>query len=457
MPLRLTTQERVKSSIQKKCERDEPKRCENLMTSESIWRLMNQKCDRQQAIKSGQRQHGLKHERTQTVQQYDVDCVLRKWTHANRDLTFAATPLEIRATDFELGSELQAPASKRVDDHCCVWFFFGGVLSWESAQGDLRGTTKGPSQEGENLKTAQDSLRNSWRESSVCDVRRRRTHRSWLSEKCGGAVFVLVRNAGSTWCALVRRFHLLHCRWQGRRSRTNDAWSVQGEWKSVNASALVFWHLWNSCTGRWDGTLKFSPGRTIRNTHTHWQWLTGLVSSARSNLSKRSGSYACCEVYAQTFVQILQRGTCTQQEVSISRNAKWDQGGDSCELSRGIGRTALDVEWMDLLWWSSARPQIVVLSAAESECISITKGAAHALEVRSAMVENGMPLNVVCETDAPPHDRQWVGAHGWWRRVSRGCRGSKRLPCIDLEREEHVRDDRLVLDRCCWADRLRIP
>ena len=30
----------------------------------------------------------------------------------------------------------------------------------------------------------------------------------------------------------------------------------------------------------------------------------------------------------------------------------------------------------------------------------------------------------------------------------RGCRGSKRLPCTDLEREEHVRDEWLVLDLC---------
>ena len=29
-----------------------------------------------------------------------------------------------------------------------------------------------------------------------------------------------------------------------------------------------------------------------------------------------------------------------------------------------------------------------------------------------------------------------------------GCRGSKRFPCIDLEREEHVRDEWLVLDLC---------
>ena len=30
----------------------------------------------------------------------------------------------------------------------------------------------------------------------------------------------------------------------------------------------------------------------------------------------------------------------------------------------------------------------------------------------------------------------------------RGCRGSKRLPCTNLEREEFVRDERLVLDLC---------
>ena len=35
-----------------------------------------------------------------------------------------------------------------------------------------------------------------------------------------------------------------------------------------------------------------------------------------------------------------------------------------------------------------------------------------------------------------PFDRQWVGAHGWWRRLS------QRLPCTCQEREEHVRDKR---------------
>ena len=42
----------------------------------------------------------------------------------------------------------------------------------------------------------------------------------------------------------------------------------------------------------------------------------------------------------------------------------------------------------------------MALSTAESEYISITKGAAHALEVRSAQVEFGLTFNVVCETDA---------------------------------------------------------
>ena len=42
----------------------------------------------------------------------------------------------------------------------------------------------------------------------------------------------------------------------------------------------------------------------------------------------------------------------------------------------------------------------MALSTAESEYMSITKGAAHALEVRSAMVEYGMTFKVVCETDA---------------------------------------------------------
>ena len=44
----------------------------------------------------------------------------------------------------------------------------------------------------------------------------------------------------------------------------------------------------------------------------------------------------------------------------------------------------------------------MALSTAESEYISITKGAAHALEVGGAVVEYGLTLKVVCETDASP-------------------------------------------------------
>ena len=53
-----------------------------------------------------------------------------------------------------------------------------------------------------------------------------------------------------------------------------------------------------------------------------------------------------------------------------------------------------------LLETYSSTQEIVALSTAESEYISITKGAAHFLEVRSAMVEFGLTFNVVCETDA---------------------------------------------------------
>ena len=53
-----------------------------------------------------------------------------------------------------------------------------------------------------------------------------------------------------------------------------------------------------------------------------------------------------------------------------------------------------------LLETYSSTQQIVALLTAESEYILITKGSAHALEVRSAMVEYGLTLKVVCETDA---------------------------------------------------------
>ena len=52
-----------------------------------------------------------------------------------------------------------------------------------------------------------------------------------------------------------------------------------------------------------------------------------------------------------------------------------------------------------LLETYSSTHQIVALSTAESEYVSITKGAAHALKVRSAMVEFELTFNVACEAD----------------------------------------------------------
>ena len=153
------------------------------------------------------------------------------------------------------------------------------------------------------------------------------------------------------------------------------------------------------------------------------------------------------------------------------------------------------------------------LSTAESEYISITRGAAHALEVRSAMMDCGMTFNVVCETDASAgramatrrdvgrvrhlnarllwtaavvRRRRGRSSSQAWRAQRgrpgnkdgrfeandlafekntpstanglelmdgggdspRGSRGSKILPCTNLEREEYVRDEWLVLDLC---------
>ena len=128
-----------------------------------------------------------------------------------------------------------------------------------------------------------------------------------------------------------------------------------------------------------------------------------------------------------------------------------------------------------LLETYSSTQQIVALSTAQSEYISIRKGAPHTLEVRSAMVEFGLTFNVRdycgCSSCA---QKAWA-----WRAqrgrpgnkdgrfeandlavdgntpstanglehmdgggdCPRGCRGSKRLPCTDLEREEQMLDE----------------
>ena len=150
------------------------------------------------------------------------------------------------------------------------------------------------------------------------------------------------------------------------------------------------------------------------NDTDHWlaQHYTLDKTDQKHNMQRKKHQDSCLipcvlrSVCSNVCVSITARHPYSAGEFSTSRNAKWDQGGDRCELGRGTGGTALDVVWMDLLWWSSAgdvfidgsrlwRCQLQRVSTSRSRRV-----AAHALEVRSAMVEKGMTFNVVCETDA---------------------------------------------------------
>ena len=113
---------------------------------------------------------------------------------------------------------------------------------------------------------------------------------------------------------------------------------------SVNASAMTFFHLRSSGTGRWLRTLKVPLGRTIGNTH--WQWLTGLVSTVRSNLSKRSGTSpwllvrkrwvkVCVAVHKtqnKTYPWLAQ--WCTLDKTDQKRNLQGKKQRDSCPVPR---------------------------------------------------------------------------------------------------------------------------
>ena len=109
----------MKSSIQKKCVRNEPKRCVSLMNSklmevdESEMRLTPGKKIRSKWVET-------RKDPNSSATRCRL-CATEGNTGESRSDTFAATPpFEIRATDLELGSEVQAQASKRVDDHRCV-------------------------------------------------------------------------------------------------------------------------------------------------------------------------------------------------------------------------------------------------------------------------------------------------------------------------------------------------
>ena len=93
-PLRFTTREQVKSSIQKKCERDEPKRCDNLMNSKSKWRSMNQNCDRHRAKNLVKRVETRKNPNSSAIR--CRLCATDVNTGESRSETFVATaPLQL--------------------------------------------------------------------------------------------------------------------------------------------------------------------------------------------------------------------------------------------------------------------------------------------------------------------------------------------------------------------------
>ena len=82
-------------------------------------------------------------------------------------------------------------------------------------------------------------------------------------------------------------------------------------------------------------------------------------------------------------------------EIRAVTDANW-----AWELERLLSTSCGWIYFGDqLLETYSSTQQIVALSTAESEYISITEGAAHALEVHRATMEYGLTLKVVCETD----------------------------------------------------------
>ena len=120
-PLRLTTEEQVKSPIQKKCERDEPKRCESLMNSKLKWKSMSQKSDRHRARKSGQNR--LKHVKDPNSSAIRCRlCATEVNTGESRSDTFAATPplKFVRLILSWAASYKPKRANASMINHCCV-------------------------------------------------------------------------------------------------------------------------------------------------------------------------------------------------------------------------------------------------------------------------------------------------------------------------------------------------
>ena len=190
---------------------------------------------------------------------------------------------------------------------------------------------------------------------------------------------------------------------------------------------------------------KVFPGRTTRNTH--WQWLTGSVSTARSNSGKRSGKLlwhlnrktvgkglrdgadGLDEQETQQYRSLVGTALCVGEDrpetqyatkeaarfmsgptrvarCMLKRLCKYcSEAPKKCQVRSGRSQMRIGQgNWRDCARRRVDGFTLVIICwrriRRHSRYISSTKGAAHALEVRSAMVEYGMTFNVVCETDA---------------------------------------------------------
>ena len=107
-----------------------------------------------------------------------------------------------------------------------------------------------------------------------------RPQRSWFSEKCAGAMFVLGRNAGTTWCALRRPFHLWHA--DGLQQLMREVFKVK-ICERIGPGFLTsveFLHKkvgWNAEGSSWT----HDPEYTLAMAD-------GFVSTVRSKSTKRS-------------------------------------------------------------------------------------------------------------------------------------------------------------------------
>ena len=147
----------MKSSIQKKCERDEPKKYKSFDEFE----VKMEVDESEMRLTPGKKFWSKWVETRKDPNSSAIRCRLCATevnTGESRSDTFAATP-PLKFVRL-IVSWAASYKPKRANASMIIAVFDISV-PWESAQCDLRGTTKGPSQEGEDLEIAQESLRNS--------------------------------------------------------------------------------------------------------------------------------------------------------------------------------------------------------------------------------------------------------------------------------------------------------